>query len=73
MSIDQVLISIIIGNTLTKIQHCRKETNEEIESSSKKPFLIMEEIVDMRGPDSSITITDENLIIAVRTSLDDDE
>ena len=37
MSIDQVLISIIIGNTLTKIQHCRKGTNEESKSSSKKP------------------------------------
>ena len=37
MSIDKVLILIIIGNTLTKIQHCRKGTNEESKSSSKKP------------------------------------
>ena len=37
MSIDQVIISIMIGNTLTKIKHCRKGTNEERESSSKKP------------------------------------
>ena len=37
MSIDQVIISIMIGNTLTKIQHCRKGTNEESKSSSKKP------------------------------------
>ena len=37
MSIDQVIISIMIGNTLTKIQHCRKETNEDCESGSKKP------------------------------------
>ena len=65
MSIDQVLIS------LTKIQHCRKETIEEIESSSKKPFLSMEEIVDLRGPDLSKTNLDENLIIA-RISLEDD-
>ena len=58
MSIDQVLIS------LTKIQHCRKETIEEIESSSKKPFLSMEEIVDLKGPDLSKNNLDENLIIA---------
>ena len=37
MSTDQVLISIIIGNTLTKIQHCRKGTNEESKLSSKEP------------------------------------
>ena len=65
MSIDQVLIS------LTKIQHCRKETIEEIESSSKKPFLSMEEIVDLRGPELSKNNLDGNLIIA-RTSLEDD-
>ena len=65
MSIDQVLIS------LTKIQHCRKETIKEIESSSKKPFLSMEEIVDLRDSDLRKNNTDENLIIA-RTSLEDD-
>ena len=65
MSIDQVLIS------LTKIQHCRKETIEEIESSSKKPFLSMEEIVDLRGPELSKNNLDGNLIIA-RTSLEDE-
>ena len=37
MSIDQVLISIIIENVLTKIHHCRNERNEERESSSQKP------------------------------------
>jgi hypothetical protein len=33
----------------------------------------MEEIVDLRGPDLSKNDTDENLIIAVRTNLEDDE
>ena len=37
MRIDKVLTSIIIENALTKIQHCRKETNEESGSCSKKP------------------------------------
>ena len=56
-----------------KIQHCRKETNEESEPISKKPSLNIEEIVALRGPDSSKNDTDENLIIVVRTSLDDDK
>ena len=67
MSIDQLLIE----TRKKKIQHFRKETNEESESSSKKPFLNMEEIVNLRGPDLSKNNTDENLIIA-RTSLEDD-
>ena len=71
MSIDQVLISIIIEKALTKIQHCRKETIEEIESSSKKSLLSMEEIVDLSGLDLSKNNTDENLIIA-RATLEDD-
>ena len=54
-----------------KFQHFRKETNEESKSSSEKPFLNMEEIVNLRGPDLSKNNTDENLIIA-RTSLEDD-
>ena len=73
MSIDQVLISMIIKNALTKIQYCRKETNEESELISKKPSFNIEEIVALRRPDSSKNNTDENLIIVVRTSLDDDK
>ena len=66
-------LSKLIENALIKIQNFRKETNEESESSSKKPSLSMEEIVDLRGPDSSKNNPDENLIMAVQSSLEDDE
>ena len=67
----EFFLSKLIENALIKIQNFRKETNEESESSSKEPSLSMEEIVDLRGPDSSKN--NENLIMAVQTSLEDDE